>query len=140
MPVFHGLISSTAQLLRRLQQVCSLAFVAVAAFLGASVAVSAADWSQEQVCAAGVFAYFFLQEMPDTLGEHEGWTVFRSNSGATYDCRLNGNRVLLKWKYGSEAKTSQSTSWTSTQDNLMVHTDIGTYPFRLHNSELRPLD
>lgn len=101
-------------------------------------AAHAADWSQEEVCAGGVYGYFFLDKMPTHIGTFDDWSVFRSASGATYDCRIEGDVVSLRWKYGGASKSSRSTKWRAEGGKLSIQTDMADYAFRREDQNLVP--
>ncbi|MCB1462638.1 MAG: hypothetical protein KDJ90_09500 [Nitratireductor sp.] len=110
--------------------VSALAIVAMLA--GKARAISDdTEWTDELVCSAGLANYFFLNAAPKRIGEIEGWYAFRSASGATYDCQLQGDVVAFRWKNDSGPMASRSTQFKKSGNTLTIIGDLGTARFRL---------
>lgn len=103
-------------------------------------AAIAGGWTSAAVCGAGVYNYFFLKSAPERIGESDGWHVFRSASGGTYDCQLQGDIVAFRWKNDSGPMSSQSTRVEMDGDSLVLHGDFGRARFRLTGETWSPVE
>ncbi|MCW5685627.1 MAG: hypothetical protein KIT85_14575 [Pseudolabrys sp.] len=105
--------------------------------------VNAADnkWPTDLICASGVHAYFYLKEPPRQIGKLDGWTAFRSKSGATYDCQVRGRSIALKWKNDSGPMSSESTQFDERGANLTVRPKgLSEWRFQRTTNGYRSLD
>ena len=89
-------------------------------------------WSNDLVCQAGVHAYFYLRQPPRRIGNVDDKLVFRSASGATYDCQVRGNAFLLNWKNDTGPMSSNSTKFEISGSTLTVQpAGVSSWWFRL---------
>jgi len=101
--------------------------------LAISPVEAADDWSAPDICAAGVHSYFYLERAPKQIGQSDGWLVYRSKSGATYDCRVRENSLLLKWNSSNGPMSSDSTKFEVRGSTLTVRPK-GLSPWRFRKS------
>jgi hypothetical protein len=121
----------------------SLTTLAALTMLGGAIgtlSARAGDWTDASICGAGLYNYFFLKSPPEHIGATGGWLVFRSASGATYDCQLQGDVVAFRWKNDSGPMASQSTRFDANGNVLTIRGDLGTALFRLAYGTWSPVE
>lgn len=88
----------------------------------------------QQICAAGLKSYFFLDTLPSLevpSTQPDDFHRFRSIAGYGYKCRISGEQVIFEWVNAANATmTSSSTTFAIVNDTLLINTDmkIDMYP------------
>lgn len=89
-------------------------------------------WTDREICHAATKTCFFLDTKPDDAPDKGDRFGFRSRSGNTYTCQIEGETAAFYWvnKSGQDME-SKSTNFSVNGDLLHIKTDMLEEDFTL---------
>lgn len=105
-----------------------LRVAALSALLCSALAAPAvaADWSDRDICRAGIQTFFQLPEAPidDASADFRDHMGFEGRNGIIrrqYACRVQKDRIAIRWFVNGHRKRDARTTWEVDGDALLIH-------------------
>ena len=94
----------------------------------AAFPTAAEEWSEREICRAGIQAFFALPSPPvdDAEAEFRGHMGFRGQVGIIqrqYACRVQEHRIAIRWFVDGHRKRNARSTWVQDGDALVVTVD-----------------
>ncbi|MGG7567421.1 hypothetical protein ACQ5SO_14815 [Rhodovulum sp. DZ06] len=102
------------------------AALCVSLALALAAPAAAADWSERDICRAGIQTFFDLPEAPidDASADFRDHMGFEGRNGIIrrqYACRVQKDRIAIRWFVDGHRKRDARTTWEVDGDALVIH-------------------